>query len=162
MRALAREFSIDPSAISRLGVAHQSQQVKSVAQQIAAAQSALAELPIAQQHTAMTLADRLRNISADLAGAAAYGAATAHHLSRIANGQAIKVNESEPMESQEVLQGIGALNRLANDSASIGMQLLSGNKDAAKRAGENDPPPPSLDPSKLSSQALQELLAARG
>ena len=69
-----------------------------------------------------------------LAGAAKFGAATAHRLSGLAHGQVDKIDDANPMESQEVLQGISALTKMANDSSTIGMNLLNANKDMMREA----------------------------
>lgn len=156
IRAMAREFGVGTATIMRQS-AH-SGQIRDVAEKVAIARVALAALPPQQQHQAVTLAERLCNISADLAAAAAYGAATAHHLSRIARNQAVKVSEDDPMESQDVLQGIAALNRLANDSASIGMQLVAGNKALATPADAHTMPP-GISPDEFRAIAIE--IAAR-
>jgi transposase-like protein len=125
VRALAREYDINPSAISRLGVAQQSQQVRAVAQQMADAQAALAQLPPIQQYRAIDLAERLRNIGSNLASAAEYGAATSHRLAAIANAQVQRIDEADPMQSQEVLQAISALTKISNDSSQLGVSLIN-------------------------------------
>ena len=138
VRDLAREFGINPSAISRRGVAHQSQRVRVVAQQVAAAQTALAELPVSQQYTALSLAEKLRNISASLASAAELGAATAHRLHALANSEVAKVDDAEPMASIESLRNVGVLTKLANDSSHIALNLLAANKERIKAADERE------------------------
>ena len=64
------------------------------------------------------------------------GAATAHRLSALANSEVSKVDDAEPLKSVESLKGVAALTRLANDSASIAINLLSANKDRIQRAEE--------------------------
>ena len=139
VRALAREFAIDPSAISRLGVAQQSQQVRNVAQQMAEAQDALAALPVAQQYRALDLAERLRNISSNLAGAAEYGAATSHRLAAIANAQVQQIDDANPMDSQGVLQAISALTKMSNDASVLGMNLINASKAKAGAVPDQSP-----------------------
>jgi transposase-like protein len=138
VRALAREFGVDPSVISRLGVAQQTQQVRVVAQQVAAAQTALAALPVAQQYTALTLADKLRNISCSLASAAELGAATAHRLSALANTEVAKIDDASVLSdaSMGAMRGVAALTKLANDSSSIALNLLAANKEAINKANQ--------------------------
>ena len=65
--------------------------VKSVANQLVAAETAFKSLPISAQISARTLADRLMSISNHLAGAAEYGAATAHRLSGIAHNKVAEI-----------------------------------------------------------------------
>lgn len=129
-RALAREFDISEAAIrKRCGA--QTKQVKDVANQLVAAETAFRALPIGAQIQARTLADELKEISMHLAGAARYGAATAHRLSGIANAKAGEIDDARPMDekSREALGDIAALTRLANGAAEIGMDLIKATKD---------------------------------
>jgi hypothetical protein len=159
VRALAREFGVGVATIKRLS--EQSEHVRNVAEQVAAAQTALAALPVAQQHQALSLADKLRSISDNLAAAAMHGAATAHRLNALANAEVAKVDDADPLKSLEALRGVGVLSKLANESASVALNLLAANKPTVERINAPAPPTTSIDPKKLSPQALQELLAAR-
>lgn len=125
---LAREFGVHKAAISRR-VAQPAKETKRVANQLVAAEQELRSLPVAQQLQALTLADELRAISMHMAGAAKYGAATAHRLAGVANGQVDKIDDANPMNSQEVLQGISALTKMANDAATIPTNMLAANKE---------------------------------
>jgi hypothetical protein len=136
-RALAKEFGVDESAI-RARVSTQTPRIKAVATQLAAAQTALAALPVSQQYTAMSLAEKLRNISSSLASAAELGAATAHRLHALANSEVAKVDDAEPMASLESLRNVGVLTKLANDSSHIALNLLAANKDRVKAADEEE------------------------
>lgn len=111
----------------------------------------LAVLPVAQQYQAISLAEKLRNISANLAGAAEYGAATAHRLQAIAHAQVQKIDDADPMNSQEQLQAISALTRISNDSAKLGADLVS----ASSRNKADEPSPVSS----LSDEELKGRLA---
>lgn len=137
---LAKEYGIDRAGIHRRYSA-QIATVKTVANQIVAADVALKSLPIAQQIQAVTLADDLRAISTHLAGAAKYGAATAHRLSGIANAKVQEIDDAAPLspESIEALKGVSALTRLANDASNIGVNLLAANKETVKRINEAPP-----------------------
>jgi hypothetical protein len=159
IRALAREFSVGVATIKRLS-AH-TEQVRNVAEQVAAAQTALAALPVAQQHQALSLADKLRSISDNLAAAAMHGAATAHRLNALANAEVAKVDDAEPLQSLESLRGVGVLSKLANESAAVALNLLAANKPTVERINAPPAPTTTIDTKKLSPQALQELLAAR-
>ena len=160
VRPLAREYGVDPSIISRR-ISQQSQQVRDVAQQLASAQTALAALPVPQQYNAISLAEKLRSISDNLAAAAQYGAQTAHRLSALANSEVAKVDDAEPLASVENLKGVAALTKLANESATIALNLLSANKEQIKALNEETPRRRIIDPKRLSDQALEELLGAR-
>jgi hypothetical protein len=154
---LAKEFQISACRISER-IAKVSKPVHVAAAKLADAHNSLASLPIAQQYQALNLAEKLRNISTSLAHAAENGAATAHRLSAIANLQAQKIDEASPMESQESLQAISALTKIANDAASLGLGLVNANKTGKE---PNTPEMPTLDISKISSQTRRELIEAR-
>jgi biotin operon repressor len=132
-RALSREFGISETAI-RKRIGSQTKQIKDVANQILATESAFKALPISSQISAQSLADELRAISMHLAGAGKFGAATAHRLSGIAHGKVIEIDDSSPLneESMESLKGIAVLTKMANESSQIGINLLAANKEFIK------------------------------
>ena len=134
---LAREHGVHPSQITRR-VTQVSQKVRNVAQSLAKAQTELAELPVAQQYAAISLADKLRSISSSLASAAELGAKTAHRLHALANSEVEKVDDADPLnpESMEALKGVSVLTKLANDSSQIAVNLLNANRDTVKKANE--------------------------
>ncbi len=142
--ALAKEFDINRSAITRK-FSQQVRNVKQVANQIVNAEIALKSLPVAQQLAAVSLADDLRAISTHLAGAAKYGAMTAHHLSGVANFKVQEIDDATPLgdESMEALKGIAVLTKVANSSAEIALNLLRANKetvDGLNRDGDKPEP----------------------
>lgn len=161
IRSLAKEFKIAESSI-RDRVSARSTEIKSVANQMVAAEARLKALPIAAQVSAHNLADRLRSISEHLCGAAAYGAATAHRLSGIANAQADLVDDANPQaeKSAAALSNIAGLTKMANASSEIGVNLLRANKetidDLNKRQPEPDAPP------KRPALTREEWLTAHG
>ena len=159
VRALAAEFKVGKATIGRL--AGHAGRVREVAQKVAEAHMALAELPLAHQHQALSLAEKLRSISDNLAAAAMHGAATAHRLNALANAEVGKVDDAAPLESLEALRGVGALSKLANESASIALNLLAANKPTMERIAAPPPPEPAINATKLSDGTLQELLEAR-
>jgi hypothetical protein len=125
--ALARAFKVSKSAVS-IRFSKRNETVRAAASKIVEAERALSYLNVSEQIAARTLADDLKAVSTQLAGAAKYGAMTAHRLAGIANQQVDKIDDNNPMESQEVLQGISALTKMANDSSAIGLNLLNANK----------------------------------
>ena len=159
---LARMYGVHPSQITRRVLAQKSQKVRFVAEQIAQAQTALAGLPIADQHTALSLAEKLRSISDNLASAAEYGAKTAHRLHALANSEVSKIDDAEPMGSIDNLRNVGALTKLANDSAHVALNLIAANKDTVRRLNEDEPVAPSIQPGQLSDATLDDLMRARG
>ena len=157
---LSREFGVSQPVISNR-FSKVSKEVRKTAEAIAESQNMLAVLPVAQQYQAISLAEKLRNISSNLASAAEYGAATAHRLQAIAHAQVQKIDDADPMNSQEQLQAISAMTKISNDSAKLGTDLINANK------GATEPQPPAqstftVDPSKLSNAALAEIMAAMG
>lgn len=160
IRALAREYGISESSIRERKSAHV-ETIKTVANQIVATERAVMELPIAAQISAHNLASKLRAISDNLASAAQYGAQTAHRLNALANSEVAKIDDANPLQSSESLKGVLVLTKLANDSASIALNLLAANKESVQKMNEDAPAQPTIDPSKLSDQALGELISAR-
>lgn len=151
-RVLSREFGISEAAIrKRFGA--QTKQIKVVANQLVAAETAFSALPIGAQISARTLADELKEISTHLAGAARYGAATAHRLSGIAHNKATEIDDAKPLdeESLESLKGIAVLTKMANESSVIGMNLLSANKEMIRDANSGA--------SKSQEELLKEIAA---
>lgn len=138
---LAIEFGINRSQITRRFSQHIAT-VKDVANQIVAAEEALHSLPVAQQLSAISLADQLRAISGHLAGAANYGAATAHRLAGIANGLVAKISDSDPLAEDSLieLKGIAALTRTANEASEIAVNLLRANKESIDEMNKRDAP----------------------
>ena len=137
-RSLADKYGVSESAI-RKRFSARTKAVKAVANQLFVAESALAALPMQAQISARTLADELKAISMNLAGAGRLGSMTSHRLAKIANDQVDKIDEIDPMLSQDVLQGIAALTKMANESSVIPMNLLNANKELLKDF--NNPPP---------------------
>lgn len=128
--ALAREFGVSKSTISGR-FSERVQSVKEVANQIVATENALSKLNISEQIAARSLADDLKAISQHLAGAARFGAATAHRLSGIAHNKAAEIDDCAPMseESRNALGNIAVLTKMANEASEIGLGLLKANKD---------------------------------
>ncbi|MFP3733119.1 hypothetical protein SB690_20375, partial [Bacillus sp. SIMBA_006] len=70
--------------------------IKSVAKQIVETERALSFLNVSEQMAARSLADDLKAISDHLAGAARFGAATAHRLSGIAHSKVAEIDDATP------------------------------------------------------------------
>lgn len=130
---LSREFKVSKAAISSR-VSKRIETVKTVANQIVAAERALRSLPISEQIETVSLADDLRAMSTHLAGAGKFGAATAHRLSGIANAKVQEIDDASPLdaESLESLKGVAVLTKLANDASVIATNLLAANKEYVK------------------------------
>jgi len=144
--ALAKEFKVSSATLSerfseKLG------NVKAVANQLVSADMALKALPLSEQIAALSLADELKAISMHLAGAAKFGSATAHRLAGIAHGKVQEIDDAKPLddESLAALKGIAVLTRMANDSSTIGLNLLNANKDRIKRLEDEDTPEAAIE-----------------
>lgn len=129
-------------------------EVQRVATMIVATESALKSLPISSQITARNLASRLQAISDSLASAAEHGAATAHRLNALANSEVSKVDDANPLSNLDNLRSVGVLTKLANDSASIALNLLAANKEAVQKI--NNPPPDPEQASPVRPQLTRE------
>lgn len=136
--ALGREFQVSKTAISKR-FSGCTETIKVVANQLVAAEVALRKLPVTEQVAALNLADELRNISVHLAGAARYGAATAHRLAGIANGKVVEIDDAKPLdeESMDSLKGVAVLTEMANKAAHVGLNLLAANKEAVAKIGDS-------------------------
>ena len=125
---LAKEFKISKRQIydrfSSLNA-----EIKETANQILKIENKLKALPVSAQIAVISLADELRAISTNLVGAARHGSVTAIRMAAIASKQTENINEENPMESQEQLQAISALTKISNDASSLGINLLTINKD---------------------------------
>lgn len=135
--SLAKEYGINRAAITRR-FSQQMREIKTVANQIVATDVALRSLPVAQQVAAIHMADELKAISTHLASAAKFGAMTAHRMASIAHAQTDKIDDVDPMESQEILQGIAGMTKIANSASEIAVNLLRANKEAVDSMREND------------------------
>lgn len=134
--SLAREFKVSTGLISQR-FSKRTQAVKSTADKIVEAERALSFLNVSEQIAARNLADDLKAISEHLAGAARYGAATAHRLSGIAHGKVAEIDDAAPLgENIESLKNVAVLTRMANEASEIGVNLLKANKDEIDRLNE--------------------------
>lgn len=130
--ALAREFGVSKAAISGR-FSERTKRIKNVANQIVDTERALSFLNVSEQLAARSLADDLKAISDHLAGAARFGAATAHRLLGIAHGKVAEIDDSTPLTTEESvasLKSIAVLTKMGNESSEIAINLLRANKDA--------------------------------
>jgi hypothetical protein len=135
-RALAEEFGLSEASLrAHFKKEGEIPKVQQVAQMIVSTQSALESLPVSAQISAQKLATRLRNISENLAASAEYGTATSRRLTALANAEVQKIDDANLLteESVTAMKGVHALTKLANDSASIGLNLMAANKETVQR-----------------------------
>ncbi len=165
-RAIADDFPISAGAIrqkfgKQVEIATQSDQVQETARKLADAQLALQALPPVNRPAALDLAASLQSISASLARAAELSSKTAQRMAHLANSEAAKVDDVNPLTvstSVEALKGVAALTKMANDASSIGLNLLNANRDRLPQGPVEDAP--TVDVTKLSDAALAELVNA--
>lgn len=155
---LSRVFGISQARISEK-VTKVSEIISETAHKLADAHNALALLPVAQQYSAISLSEKLRNASNSMASAAELGAATAHRLHGIANHQAQMIDDANP--DPDMLKMVAALAKTGNDSMAPAVALLGINKDGAASAFRDAPQKSRIDPAKVSTGAIEELLSAR-
>jgi hypothetical protein len=129
--SLAREFGVSKASVSGR-FSERSNTVKATASLIVASERAMELLNVSEQVAARSLADDLKAISAQLAGAARFGSATAHRLAGIAHGKVQEIDDAAPMDEESLitLKGIAALTRMSNEASEIGINLLRANKEA--------------------------------
>lgn len=106
-----------------------------------AAQQALQILPPGAQVAALTLAQRMRNISEKLGAMADVSAGTSLLFASHANGEAQKIDDAEPSKSKKHRESAVALQKAANEAAEIPKAILvaAANRDAIKRLVDDAP-----------------------
>lgn len=139
-RSLGREFGVSEAGIRKKFGAHQSvsaqsAQVRTAAEKVAEANTAIAALTPAQRPVAMDLASKLHSISTSYAAAAELGARTAHRLHALANAEVAKVDDAEVLseESLKAMKGVAVLTRIGNDALLPATNLLAANKEAIQK-----------------------------
>lgn len=138
LRALAREFRIAPSTLSR-NFSEQSPKVRMVATALARAELDLLALPVTAQRSARTLADQMRAVSSHLAVAAENGAVIAGHLLNLAAKKTLQLTEDmDPDFLPEHLRTIAAMSATGNEASKIAMSLLQNNKVDAAQPDEGE------------------------
>ena len=137
-RKIAKHFDVTEAIIRTRITTHFNPQ-KELANQMAIVETAYEALPISTQVKVRNLTDELKDISQHLAGAARLGAMTSYKLAGMANAQAEKINEENPLESEDAMKSVSALNRMANDSSQIALSLLNANKDHVMKISNSDP-----------------------
>ena len=131
VRALAAEFKVSPTAISK-SKSKQVEEVKAVANQIVETESRLQRLPVTSQIFAQSYAAKLRSVQGTMLAVAENGAKTALRLTSLANEQVQKIDDAAPLGNAETLKGITVLCEMANRAAFVPMGLMAANKESVK------------------------------
>lgn len=135
IRSLAKEYGISAMAVQKK-ISLQAEKVKTVANQVVTTEKAVFDLPISLQSKVYTLAERIRAINYHLAGAAEYGAATAHRMSQIANTLTEQIDETDPESNLDKIRTVAALSDTANRASSIAVSLAKNSADKPIPADE--------------------------
>jgi hypothetical protein len=159
---LAREFKVS-RAFMTSHFKNKVENVRNVASQLVSAESALRALPLSEQLLAVSLADDLRAISTHMARGAKFSAASFNRLSGMANAKVEEVDDAAPLNdtSREALRDVAVLQKLANEAATVPLNLLAANKDTVKRLNEV-PDPGAPDLTGLSTEELLQLEGIMG
>lgn len=154
---LAAKYGISESAIRKRLGSSKDMKVEKAAQKIVEMRQELELLPPALQIRAYSIADALVQISRNLTLSAELGAKTAHRLSSIANTQAASIDDDAP--DPDKLKMIHGLTETANKAAFQPLELIKAAKGSVMDNTQEEVA--TIDPQKISSGAMHELLAAR-
>ena len=130
VRQLAREYFISEASI-REKISAQTKRIKTLAEQKVRVEQEIRALPVSSQTQVSILAEEMMAISTNLAAAGKFGSIIAKHSLGLAAKSMAKVDQNDPMESAEILQGVAGLTRIANEASAIGTNLLRVNKERA-------------------------------
>ena len=165
---VAKDFGVSGAAIrKRFGtnqsVGLQSYKVGSAARMLAAAHDAIADLPEAHRNVAFDLAASLRATSTSLARTAELSSRTAHRMASLANSQAAKVDDADPMsersktaDSLNALKSVSTLTKMAIDASSIGLNLLNANRERMREGAPETPDPAALPANAVEAAAVYQ------
>ena len=125
---LSREFGVSQSVISNR-FSKVSIEVRKTAELIVAGRVALAELPVVKQYQVLNLADRLQSIAESVTSAVELSAKTGHRMHALANTEACRVDDSNPLGDMETLKGVAVLTKIANEALAPALSLIASSKD---------------------------------
>lgn len=128
---LARQYGVSKGAISQR-FSKRNLEIKDVANQIVKTDLALSKLNVSEQIAAVSLADDLKAITGHVISAARYSAATSNRLAGMAHIKSAELDDSEGLSADAIerRKDVMMLQRMANEAASIPIDLLKANKDA--------------------------------
>lgn len=155
---LSRKYGISEGAIRKRLGSVRTMKVERAAKSIVAMRAELETLPPGLQIRAYCVADALTEISKSMTYAALAGAKTSEKLTAIANNHAMLLDEYEP--DPDKLRMIHGLTETANKAAYQPVELLKAVKGSIAPDVTVDPVA-TVDPAKVSSAAIHELIAAR-
>ena len=136
---LAREFGVSKAAIS-VRVKNRIETVKSVANQLVAANASLNSLSVSDRLLTLNVASELTAMQNHMLKAGVYGAANAHRLHGMASALIEQIDDADPLASMEQVKGAAVLTRLGNEAGDIATSFMTANKDRMKTLDAEDVP----------------------
>lgn len=100
----------------------------------------IAALPETRQIIVRDLAQRMKNITVHLTCAAEDSAYTSRKLTALARAQANRINPDKPLndKTRDLVSGISAITRTANEAGAIGMGLIAAHRVGLPGAADAD------------------------
>lgn len=141
LESIAQSLGSSKSALSK-AFAGRKTELQAIANEIVEADKKLKALPILEQKAVENFASILTDISFHLGHSAKYGARSSHRLSYIANLQAEKIDDADPMSTATNVQAFAVLNEQANEAAKTGINLIKANQAAVERINKDNEQPP--------------------
>jgi lambda repressor-like predicted transcriptional regulator len=134
LSSISRSTGIPLTTLHR-ALSEKTAQLTNVSRNIAKVNREIDLLPYPDRALAIDLAGELRVTSDNLAAAGRLGAQTAHRLMALANEQAAKLDDVDPVgEDGNNLKAVIALIRTANDAAQTGLNLMKVGADSLPTA----------------------------
>lgn len=140
---LAKEYGVNESAIRRKIRPNLAEQARGITKlrdlaeekvhaerNVAVVDAKIAELPEHRQIIVHDLAQRIKSVAVHLTCAAEASARTARKLTMLAEAQANRIDVDRPLtdKTRNLVTGISAITRTANEAGSIGMGLIAAHR----------------------------------
>lgn len=150
MGKLAKEYKVGVSTISeRFG--GKSENIRNLATSLVTLEQEIESLPVSEQRSVMSLADRLKGISNGLAKAANHGANVSAKLAELAEKRMKTIDQDSPVDD---LKPVAAFMETANRAGSMGIGMLQANK--AKVDAQDD----AVEPRKVLFEVIRPKASA--
>lgn len=128
--------------------------VKTVANQLVTAESALRSLPVSDQILTVNVADDLRATAANIASVSATQSATARRLAALANIEASKISDADPLSDPNRLKGVAALAETANRLSEVPLRLIAATAKTGGLSALDEPP--AADQKRIAEMTAEE------
>lgn len=140
---LAKEYGVNESAIRRKIRPNMADRARGVTtlralageklvalNAVSVVDSKIAELPETRQVVVNDLVERMKSVAVHLTCAAEVSAETSHKLTLLARAQAGRIDIDKPMndKTRDLVSGISAITRTANEAGAIGMGLIAAHR----------------------------------